>query len=142
MTLLYKMTTHGDSASTFHSRCNNQGYTLTLVRNIKGYRFGGFTTASWSSCGSYKNDANAFLFSLEFKEYYLSYDGSNAIYDHSSYGPTFGSGHDLYIVNGCSSSNSSFNFPSSYYGTRYRGLTGGLNSFKVNEVEVYKIEIV
>ena len=61
MTLLYKVTTHGDSASTFHSRCNNKGYTLTLVRNTKGYSCGGFTTASWSSCSNYKNDANALL---------------------------------------------------------------------------------
>ena len=61
MTLLYKVTTHGDSASTFHSRFNNKGYTLTLVRNTKGYSCGGFTTASWSSCSNYKNDANALL---------------------------------------------------------------------------------
>ena len=40
MTLLYKLTTHGDSAGTFHNMCNNKGYTLTLVRNTKGYRGG------------------------------------------------------------------------------------------------------
>ena len=49
---------------------------------------------------------------LYYKEYYLSYDGSNAIYDNRSYGPTFGSGHDLYIYNNCTSNNSSCNFPS------------------------------
>ena len=81
MTLLYKLTNHGDSSSTFHSYCNNKGYTLTLIRNTKGYRCGGFTSQSWSSSGNYKADPNAFLFSLEFKEYYPTYDGTNAIYD-------------------------------------------------------------
>ena len=143
MTLLYKLTNHGDSSSTFHSYCNNKGYTLTLIRNTKGYRCGGFTSQSWSSSGSYKNDPNAFLFSLEFKEYYPTYDGTNAIYDHSSYGPTFGNGHDLYIVNSCSNSNSSYcQFPYSYCGARQRALTGGVYNFKVNEIEVYKIDIV
>ena len=40
MTLLYKLTRDGDSASTFHSKCNNQGYTLSLIRNTRGYRCG------------------------------------------------------------------------------------------------------
>ena len=59
MTLLYKISQHGNSASTFHSRCNGKGYTLTLVRNTKGYRCGGFTSKSWSSCNSNVNDPNA-----------------------------------------------------------------------------------
>ena len=143
MTLLYKLTNHGDASSTFHSYCNNKGYTLTLIRNTKGYRCGGFTSQSWSSYGNYKADPNAFLFSLEFKEYYPTYDGNNAIYDHSSYGPTFGNGNDLYIANSCSNSNSSYcNFPYSYCGARQRALSGGVYNFKVNEIEVYKIDIV
>lgn len=143
MTLLYKLTNHGDSSSTFHSYCNNKGYTLTLIRNTKGYRCGGFTSQSWSSSGSYKNDPSAFLFSLEFKEYYPTYDGTNAIYDNSGNGPTFGSGYDLCIVNGCYNSNSNYcQFPYSYCGARQRALTGGVYNFKVNEIEVYKIDIV
>ena len=143
MTLLYKLTSHGDSASTFHSYCNNKGYTLSLIRNTKGYRCGGFTTQSWSSSGNYRSDQNAFLFSLEYKEYYTTYDGQNAIYDVSSYGPTFGNGHDLYIANSCSQNNSSYcNFPYGYSGTKSRCLSGGFYSFKVNEIEVYKIDII
>ena len=141
MTLLYKLTTHGNNGSTFHSYCNSKGSTLSLIKTTKGYRFGGFTTVSWAGRGSYVNDTNAFIFSLEYKEKYSSNDGVNAIYDNSSYGPTFGSGHDLYIVNGFHSSNSSCNFPCSYYGDRYRGLTGGMSNFRVKDLEVYKIEI-
>ena len=116
---------------------------MSLIRNTRGYRCGGFTTKSWSSCNTNVNDPNAFLFSLEFKEYYPSYDGSNAIYDHYQYGPTFGSTTDLYIADNCHGNNSSqCNFPYYYCGTRARGLSGGSNNFKVDDLEVYKIEIV
>ena len=142
MTLLYKLSNDGDSATTFHSRCNKKGYTLTLVRTTRGFRCGGFTTQNWTSSGKFKKDINAFLFSLEYKEYYPSYDGTNAIYDADGYGPTFGMGHDLYISSNCCKNNSKCGFPSSYYGTRYRSLSGGVDIFKVNEIEVYKIEIV
>ena len=143
MTLLYKLKTHGDSSSYFHNYCNGKGYTLSLIRTTKGYRCGGFTSLSWNSNGGYNHDKNAFLFSLEYKEMYpINNDGTNAIYDHSSYGPTFGNGHDLYIASGCSSNYSSYcNFPQSYHGFKQRGLTGGVYNFKVDEVEVYQIKI-
>ena len=141
MTLLYKATVNGDGCSNFHNCCNNQGYTLTLIRNTKGFRCGGFTTQKWQSNNCCMKDPNAFLFSLDYKEYYPSYDGENAIYDHQSYGPCFGSTNDLCISNGCRSNNSSCNFPTYYCGTRYRSLTGGVSNFKVDELEVYKIEI-
>ena len=75
--------------------------------------------------------------------YPINNDGTNAIYDNSSYGPTFGNGNDLYIANGCSSNYSSYcNFPQSYHGFKQRILTGGVYNFKVDEIEVYQIKIV
>lgn len=143
MNLIYRLTTHGDSASTFHSYCNSKGYTLTLIRTNKGYRCGGFISKSWTSSGSYINDPNAFLFSLEYKEQYFTNEGNNAFYDYSSYGPTFGNGCDLYIANGCSQNYSNYcNFPYAYGGSfKGRILTGGFYYFKVNEIEVYQINI-
>jgi len=147
MTLLYRLTSDGDSGSTFHSKCNSKGYTLTLIRNTKGFRCGGFVTKDWTSSNSYVEDKNAFLFSLEYKEQYFTYDGKNAIYDHydynynNTYGPSFGSG-DLIISNNCTQNDSSCNFPYSYSGTKARALSGGYYNFKVNEIEVYKINIV
>ena len=55
--LLYKATNHGDSSYNFHKYCDNKGATLTLVRNTKGFRFGGFTTQSWSN-RPYNNNMN------------------------------------------------------------------------------------
>jgi hypothetical protein len=143
MNLLYKLTRDGDSSSTFHSYCNGQGYTLTLIRTTLGYRSGGFTTQSWYSSNNYLKDNNAFLFSLDYQECYFTTDGNNAIYDYSSYGPTFGSGQDLLIASGCSQNYSSYcNFPYSYGGGRCRALSGGYYNFKVHEMEVYQIKIV
>ena len=142
MTLLYKLKTHGDNY--FHNYCNNKGYTVTLIRTTKGYRCGGFTTQNWSSRGSYVNDVNAFLFSLEFKEMYpINQEGTNAIYDSSDRQATFGNGHDLYIANNCSQNYSSTcNFPYAYHGLKQRCLTGGVYNFKVDDMEVYLIKIV
>lgn len=143
MTLLYKMSAHGNSSSNFHGYCNGKSPTLSLIRTTKGYRFGGFTTVSWSSRGSSANDPNAFIFSLEFKEKYLSNDGEYAIYDDGSYGPSFGGNYDFRIANQCNNNNNSIcNYPYNYYGTRARGLTGGVYQFKVSEIEVYKIDFI
>ena len=55
--LLYKATNHGDSSYNFHNYCDNKGATLTLIRNTKGFRFGGFTTQNWSN-RPYNNNMN------------------------------------------------------------------------------------
>ena len=145
MKLLYKLKTHGDSGSTFHSQCDNQGSTLTLIRTNKGFRCGGFASKPWQSSNSNITDENAFIFSLEYKEQYFPNEGQNALYDYYTYGPTFGSTSDLYIADQCAHNYSSYsNFPY-YYGGKScfcRGLTGGYYNFKVDEIEVYKITIV
>jgi len=143
VTLLYKLTRDGDSSNTFHNKCNNQGYTLTLIRNVRGYRCGGFVSQNWTSCGSYVSDPNAFLFSLDYKEQYFIMDGNKAFYDNSSYGPTFGDSYDIYIANNCSQNMSSYcDFPKAYGGIKARCLSGGYYNFKVNEIQVFKIDII
>ena len=113
-----------------------------MIRNIKGYLYGGFASKNWTSCGGYVNDLKAFLFSLEYKEQYFTIDGTNALYDNRGYGPTFGNVHDLYIANSCSQNISSYcNFPYAYGGIKSRCLSGGYYTFKVNEIEVFKINM-
>ena len=86
---------------------------------------------------------NAFLFSLEYKEQYFTNEDINAIYDSSSYGPTFGNGYVICISNICSQNTSCYcNFPYAYNGVKARVLSGGSYSFKVNEIEVYQINII
>ena len=42
----FRASEHGWAASTFHSRCDFKGPTLTLVA-VKGLMFGGFTDMDW-----------------------------------------------------------------------------------------------
>lgn len=42
----YRATEHGWDASTFHSRCDLKGPTVTLVK-VNEFIFGGFTDLDW-----------------------------------------------------------------------------------------------
>ena len=141
MTLLYKATRDGDSSSAFHNKCNGKSPTLTLVKTSNGYRCGGFTNAPWDSRGDYKQDNDAFVFSMDTRSKYKSTD-SNSIYCGSDYGPTFGDGYDLCLENGFLTAENSnrCNCPSTYKTVKQSELTGGEYNFTVKECEVYLIE--
>lgn len=142
LTLLYKMTKNGSLAATFHTLCNNKGPTLVIVKSTLGYKFGGYTTVNWSSRGSYVDDSAAIIFSLD-KNLKYNKANSNAIYDNSSYGPTFGGGHDFYVSNQCDINYSSYcNTPSTYTGCSKDILTGGEYNFRVVDYEVYLVKFV
>jgi len=100
---LYQASKDGDSASTFHSRCDSKGATVVIVETTKGTVFGGFTDAAWSSSTGYSSSDLAFLFRLRpsIKRYHKKNGNNNAIYRNSGYGPTFGNGHDLMIATNC-----------------------------------------
>lgn len=44
--LCYRATDHGWSSSTFHSKCNSRGPSLTFVK-VGEYIFGGYTDRNW-----------------------------------------------------------------------------------------------
>jgi len=101
---LYQATIDGDSALNFHSRCDNIPNTLVLIKSAGNRRFGGFTSAQWSSSsssGEWKDDPNAFLFSLDKQKIYSYKKDGYAIYNRKDYGPTFGTGHTLWIGQHC-----------------------------------------
>ena len=141
--LLFKASKDGDSASAFHKKCDGKQFTITLVKTTKGKRFGGFTRIAWHQNGSYSNDRYAFIFSFNNKEnYYIyNYDGENAIYGDSSYGPTFGDGYDFCISNGCKSNKDSSNGMSSYYHTCLKSPLSGEYNFMVEDYEVFQLDL-
>ena len=114
-----------------------------------------FFRTGYSSCPGYRYDSSAFLFSLVNKPgwapvklpAYRNY--GNAIYDCSSYGPTFGGGHDIYIVDHASSSSNSYTYPGHTYSPpsgysykdlfTYTFLQGQSNtwSFTPDEIETF-----
>jgi len=98
---LYQATIDGDGTLNFHSRCDNIPNTLVLFKSAGNRRFGGFTSAQWSSSssssGEYKDDPNAFLFSLDKQKIYSYKKDGHAIYNCKDRGPTFGNGCDIWI---------------------------------------------
>ena len=99
------------------------------------------------SSGGSGSTSNAFIFSLRNKEGLGPFKSlvkisSYAIYKHSSYGPTFGGGWDIYIANNANSNTKSYalNF-GSYYSVPSgvqdkRTILAGTRYFTPDEVEV------
>ncbi|KAK8789848.1 hypothetical protein WA158_006628 [Blastocystis sp. Blastoise] len=147
--LLFRASEHSYSASEFHKYCDNKGETVTLIKHI-GHNnhiniFGGYTNQDWDSSTGYKHYSREFLFTLSNEHnipptQYNNTSGSNAIYCNSSYGPTFGGGHDIYISNQCHSNTSSYSNPHSYsfYNTSQGStLFANMSSFTVEDYEVW-----
>jgi len=143
MKLLYRGTKDGMEGKYFHNKCNNQGPTISLFKNDKGYIFGGYASTDWTSCNNYKSAPDSFLFTLTNihgtePTKFPNSNTNHSIYDYSTFGPTFGGGHDIYYTYS--------NFPHSYQDILGKGksiFTGDLNnnnnSLKIKEIEVFKI---
>ena len=150
MKLLYRGTRDGMGSNIFHNKCNNQGPTISLFKNEKGNIFGGYASTDWTSSGDYKSAPDSFLFTLTNihgtePTKFPNSDTRFSIYDHSSYGPDFGCGADIYTLYSSNNSSASY-FPNSYQDILGKGksiFTGDLNNSNGNinlkEIEVFKI---
>ncbi|CAH3143474.1 unnamed protein product [Pocillopora meandrina] len=107
----WRASVDGWAGTTFHSKCNNKGPTVTIIR-VGKYIFGGYTSTSWNSICGYLYSSKAFLFSLVNKPAWapvkLSQTGKyssyrDSIYSCPSEGPIFGRGYDIWIANYASS---------------------------------------
>eukprot|EP01080_Neovahlkampfia_damariscottae_P002757 gene2757-4165_t len=154
--LCYQATKDGFSASNFRSTCSGKGETITIIKTNLGYIFGGYTPLSWSTTNQYQYNNQSFLFSFKNASNdapkKLDNNGPHhsnqySVYQGSSYGPTFGGGHDLYI---CSNSNTlnqsysnlghSYSLPGYTYGTQQiKNYLAGSYNFTISEIEVYSL---
>jgi hypothetical protein len=105
---------------------------------------------AWGSRNSYVPDPSqkSFIFTLKNPHnlgarLFKQKQADNAIYDHSSYGPTFGNGFDLYVCDQCQSSNNNCsNFGTGYVndtGIDGRQVLAGAYNFTVEEIEVFQV---
>jgi len=136
--LLYQASKDGFGVSSFHNRCHGKGSSVTIVETKSGNVFGGYSYTSWYSSGGYRGSSGAFLFRLRpsIKRYSLiSSQGSYAIYTHSSYGPTFGHGHNLYIIN-CAHVATCYTNNGHAYGLRDYELNDGAQYFRIKDYAV------
>ena len=143
--LLFKGKRDGFGSKDFHSKCDNESYTVSFVKSKEGRRFGGFTDVEWDQSNSYKKGSNGFIFSLDNNEIYYNEDSNYNIYCHSNYGPTFGGGlfggHDFVISDNCDKNNESYDDSGYSYDTKGKEYAlAGTYKFYVEDYEVYKIE--
>ena len=144
--LIYRGSRDGFGADVFHAKCDRKLKTLTIVKSTNGNIFGGFTSVDWTPVvGGYKNDPNAFLFSLvnqDNQPIKLKYNGNgNAIYCASFCSATFGGGHDLHIATNANANEKSF----SKLGIRYtlplnansESFLACSRNFQITEIEVF-----
>jgi hypothetical protein len=137
MKLLFRGTKDGMTGQAFHTACNNKGATITILKTNHGKICGGFMDQPWKSTNQYINTSKAFLFSITEKKKFdvnQTYVG-NAGYDHVSYGPTWGSGHDL-TLQADFKGNANYCNKNGYNFSGFAEMTGGYN-FMCEEVEVY-----
>lgn len=151
LTLLYRMSRDGGAATTFHNKVDDKGKTIVIAQSANNYVFGAGTDVSWTTTNGYRSTRNAFLFCVRCSSYptpkmfpvrtssssYYQY----AMYDHISYGPTFGYGiQTLRIASNPTTTNcySDLDGYSTYTGGSNAGLTGS-RDFKLKDYEVYKV---
>lgn len=142
--LLWKGSVDGFGANVFHSRCDDKGATCTVIRSNQDNVFGGYTSKSWKSSGDFSHDPKAFLYSLTHKAKHANQkDNGNSVYYDSRFGPIFGSGFDLCVVDNCNVSEKSYSQGDSTYelpaGKDSQTYYAGAFKFKVKEIEVYSI---
>ena len=140
--LLYTPTLDKNSWKDFHNACDGKAPTIVLCEEeIKGKRFGGYTTVSWDLSNKQYNDRNAFVFSLDT---YKKYTGNNTgIHCGENYGPVF-LGPTLGLI--CNTNgefigpnkSSHFTLSTNYFDVPKNELSGA-DKFNLKNMEVYQV---
>jgi len=145
--LIYRASQDGFGAAKFHTNCDNNANTITIVKSTNDNIFGGYTEQTWNHTGNYKADPNSFIFSLINKlnePIKIKWSKNNVIYCDKSFGPKFGA-TDFYIANNsninttsCSNLGYSYTHPNYRYQTNEaKSFLAGSYNFQVSEIEVY-----
>ena len=149
--LLYRGSRDGTSSTIFHNKCNSMGATLTLIKTIDNYIFGGYTQKSWSSTAGPVVDLQAYLFVLRNRNITVSSwiqfnargSGYHSTLNYPSLGPTFGhstsNSGDISIPDRFDIRAGSSN-GLAYYSSTYGYISSHIrNSWIIGDVEVFQI---
>jgi hypothetical protein len=103
--LLYRASRDGWAAADIHRMFDGKGATITVVKSSDGSIFRGYTDVAWGMNSVYKPSSESFLYSLKdhagigpVKMPIKSYMTARAVSHNLRYGPSFGSGSDLFLV--------------------------------------------
>ena len=141
--ILFDSFYHGDSAETFHSKCDYIHSTLTLIETSIGHRFGGYAYEYFENPDNYfdKKDDLSFVFSLDKMKIYDVIKGKYAISCDKKYGPYFRDDH-ICIVDKFLSNESGTSIKGKVYlTTKNYELNFGKKYFYVKRLQVFQIKV-
>lgn len=153
--LLYRVSRDGASPDTFHYLCDNKGPTISIIKTIDNYIFGGYNPISWISENMYNETDDAFLFSLSDgkfrKPYKCSLKKSKKKYSikqsEKEFSPGFGETNeaDLFIAykninNSYSCLGNVYSCPEGFDSTTF--LAGKNRGWEIADIEVYAVEVI
>lgn len=131
--LLYRASRDGNTPVAFHSKCDNKGATIVVIKiNNSNQIIGGYNPLQWDSSNRYNPTSDSFIFSFK-NNVEVGYSNNNqfSIGCCSAYGPMFGGGFDLYFsIDGWRSNTSDY---SSYPKIGIPGY------FKADDYEVFQV---
>eukprot|EP00043_Microstomoeca_roanoka_P014155 m.139429 g.139429 ORF g.139429 m.139429 type:complete len:602 (-) comp15945_c0_seq5:429-2234(-) len=138
-TLCYRGSTHGWSSTSFHTNCNGRQPIVVMARGTNNYIAGAYSeTAFTTSSRGYQPGYSNFLFAMgtgsTFTKALCTNYPTSAIYDSTSYGPTFGNGHDWYVSGGMKNG---YTYPYAYSGFSNTQMFGSYSSWTLSEIEVW-----
>ena len=88
--LIYRATKDGGLPNDFHKKCDGIDKTITIIKTIKGAKFGGYISNKWdSNFGWVKDDENCFVFSFNYKKVYNTIKGRKKYILKEDCGPVF-----------------------------------------------------
>ena len=118
-----------------------------VTHRITSLTFAFFLFFHSDNSANYKNDPNAFLFSLENQinnPQRLTQQNPNdghSVYSNNGYGPTFGGGHDLYVENNAKGRTGSYtnihNYRKPSGTSSYNTFLAGKYNFDPSEIETF-----
>ena len=137
--LIFNAKEHGDKISTYHSLCDNKGKTLTIFTTDDNLTLGGYLSKSFNENSGWIHDENAFLFSLNPDEKYVSIDTTYTFYGGKDRGPTFG-GYNIEIFdNFFTNDKNKYNMSKATYDFHRKQKNDNVHYFKVIDLQVYQI---
>ena len=141
--LLFRASRDGDQSSVVHNKIDGKREILMIVQTTKELKFGGYTQIGFDSSGSNKQDAQAFLFSIDKNKTYDNIPNKSAIYCNASACPYFYSdagNYNIAIPNAFYSNDGTTTKKGDcYYTTEDYEINGGEEKFRVKELEYFQI---
>ena len=126
----------------FHQKCDGTPKTITIIKTIKGLKFGGYIEKEWNNNGGWiSNDENCFIFSIYLNKIYNPMKGKEKYCFDKTCGPNFaefGFVDELFNKNSLNiKKKDKANKYFTYFDKDYE-INGGEPEFQTEELEVFK----